>query len=169
MTGAAAGDATRIAADTLALEGQLLDRRDWPGWLDLYVEDAVYWIPAWRDEDQQTDDPASEVSLIYHDSRKGLEDRVARILSGKSVTAMPLPRTAHLVGNVMAADAGPDHITARASWTVHLYQPRTAKQTANFGIYEVELKFLGGRWLIARKLTRLLNDRVATALDFYSV
>lgn len=162
-------DATRIAADILAREGQFLDRRDWHGWLDLYAEDAEYWIPAWRDENRQTDDPASEVSLIYHASRKGLEDRVARILSGKSVTAMPLPRTAHLVGNVTAAGTGEDRIDAQASWTVHCYQPRTAKQTVNFGRYEIRLNYRDGQWLIARKLIRLLNDRVATALDFYSV
>lgn len=162
-------NATTIATYALSREGIYLDRRDWKQWIDLYEEKAVYWIPAWRDEGQETADPDAEVSLIYHDSRTGLEDRVMRIMSRKSITSMPLPRTAHFVSNVIGMETGDGIIDAQASWVVHVYQPRTAKQHMHFGRYEVQLKRHGQDWRIARKTTHLQNDRVATVIDFYTV
>lgn len=162
-------DPTRIATHLLSLEGLCLDRREWKRWLDLYDEDVVYRIPAWRNEDEETSDPNTEVSLIYHDSRTGLEDRASRIEAGRSATTMPLPRTAHFVGNVVATLAGDGVIEAEASWNVHVYQPRTAKQSVHFGRYEVQLKKRADVWRISRKTIHLQNDRVSTVLDFYSV
>ncbi|MDO9714523.1 aromatic-ring-hydroxylating dioxygenase subunit beta, partial [Paracraurococcus lichenis] len=86
-------DASAAVAELLYREGLLLDRQDWDGWLALYLEDAEFWVPAWTTEHTTTTDPARQVSLIYHDSRFGLEERVMRIRTRKSVTAMPLPRT----------------------------------------------------------------------------
>ena len=34
----------------LSREAMLLDTGDWDDWLDLYTEDAIFWMPAWRDE-----------------------------------------------------------------------------------------------------------------------
>ena len=68
-------------------------------------EDTVFWVPAWRNESETVEDPDTEVSLIYHDSRKGLEERVHRLRTGKSVTTMPLPRTAHFVSSFLVAEA----------------------------------------------------------------
>jgi 3-phenylpropionate/cinnamic acid dioxygenase small subunit len=162
-------DATRIAMHLLSLEGLCLDRREWKRWLALYDEDVVFRIPAWRNEDEETSDPNSEVSLIYHDSRTGLEDRASRIEAARSATTMPLPRTAHFVGNVVANRAGEGVIEAEATWNVHVYQPRTAKQSVHFGRYEVQLRKRGDVWRISRKTIHLQNDRVSTVLDFYSV
>ncbi len=162
-------NATTIAAHILSKEGLCLDRRDWKQWIDLYEENAIYWIPAWRDEDQVTENPDTEVSLIYHESRASLEDRVMRISSRKSITAMPLPRTAHFVSNVIAEETASGLIDAEASWVVHVYQPRNAKRHVQFGRYEVQLKRHGQDWRIARKKTYLQNDRVETVIDFYMV
>jgi benzoate/toluate 1,2-dioxygenase beta subunit/2,4,5-trichlorophenoxyacetic acid oxygenase 2 len=82
---------------------------------------------------------------------------------------MPLPRTAHFVGNVVATRAGDAVIEAEASWNVHVYQPRTAKQSVHFGRYEVQLRKRADVWRISRKTIHLQNDRVSTVLDFYSV
>lgn len=163
------GDATAIASGLLAREGLLLDRRDWQGWLSLYHEQAIFWVPAWRDEHDETSDPASEVSLIYHDSRVGLEERVMRIGSRKSITAMPLPRTAHLTSNVVAAFTDDATIEAEASWAVHVYHPRNSRQAVHFGRYELRLRRTAGDWLIVRKIVHLHNDRIATVIDFYSL
>jgi len=75
-------------------EGLCLDERRWDDWLALYVEDAVYWVPAWKSENETTTDPARELSLIYYQGRGGLEDRIWRLKSGLSVAANPLRRTA---------------------------------------------------------------------------
>jgi len=160
-------NATAIATQVLCQEGLYLDRRDWKAWLGLYAEHAVYWVPAWRDEYAETDDPDTEVSLIYHDSRIGLEERVMRIQSRKSVTALPLPRTTHFATNIVGSMIDADVVEAQASWMVLAYEQRTAKQHQHFGRYEMQLKKHGNHWLIARKKIQLQNDRVPTVIDFY--
>ncbi len=63
------------ARELVSLEAWLLDQRDWDAWLGLYAEDAEYWLPCWEDEYILTKNPNTEVSLIYYNSRAGLEDR----------------------------------------------------------------------------------------------
>ncbi len=60
-------------------EARLLDDRQWDDWLACYHPQVEYWMPAWADDDRQTTDPHSEISLIYYANREGLEDRVYRI------------------------------------------------------------------------------------------
>lgn len=156
-----------LAAEVVVREGHLLDARDWDGWLGLYADDAVFWVPAWRNESQTVEDPDTEVSLIYHDTRAGLEERVTRLRTGKSVTTMPLPRTAHFASNFLLTAASPDRLELRSSWQVVVYQPRTAVQHTLAGHYEHQLKKTGDGWRISRKKIVLINDRVPTLVDFY--
>ena len=166
MTGA-----RHVVADLLAREGLHLDRKNWQAWLDLYSEDAVFWVPAWKNEDTPTNDPDGEISLIYHDGRYGLEERVARIQSRKSVTAMPLPRTAHLVANVLVGQQETNRIEATASFTVNLFDARTTRTATHFGLYELVLRRRteASAFVICYKKVLLMNDRVATNLDFYAI
>lgn len=161
-----------VATELVAREGYLLDRRDWDAWLALYTQDTVFWVPAWRNESETVEDPDTEVSLIYHDSRVGLEERVHRLRTGKSVTTMPLPRTAHFVSNFLVGEATPagvasDRIDVHSSWQVVIYQPRTAVQYTLAGRYEHRLVKSGDVWKIAKKKIVLINDRVPTLVDFY--
>ena len=136
--------------------------------LALYREDAVFWVPAWKNESQTVSDPDTEVSLIYHDSRAGLQERVERLRTGKSVTTMPLARTVHFASNFMlAGEPSETSIEVHSSWQVLLYQPRGAAQHTLAGRCEHRLARSGGDWLISRKKVVLINDRVQTLLDFY--
>jgi 3-phenylpropionate/cinnamic acid dioxygenase small subunit len=161
--------ATAIAADLLHRECRYLDTRDWAAWLDLYAPNAVYWVPAWRDEYTQTSDPDSEISQIYHDSRSGLVERVMRVQSGKSVTTQPLPRTTHFVSNIEGTWEADGAIGAHACWMVQVHDPRTERQHGNFGRYELRLGETNAGWVIARKIVRLQNDRVPALIDFYTL
>lgn len=160
-------DAGHLAHELLTREGWLLDRRDWAAWLALYAEDATYRVPAWRDESEETQDPQTEVSLIYHTRRVELEERVFRIRSRQSVTALPLPRTTHFVSNLCVTRATAESIEARASFMVQFYEPRTTTQRVHFGSYAVALAPGTESWVITRKTIHLQNDCVAAVLDFY--
>lgn len=164
-----APEATAVATDSLTREGMYLDERDWDPWLNLYAPDAVYWVPAWRDEDTETGDPTTEISQIYHATRRGLEERVMRVRSGQSVTARPLPRTTHFITNVVAVEIDLGIIVARANWMVQVYQPRTAKQHVNFGHYELRLVQQEEIWLTVWKKIHLKNDQIPAVLDFYAL
>ena len=73
------------ATELLYREAYFLDSQAWDEWLALFLEDCEYWAPAWKSEHEPTSDPKAEVSLIYYASRAGLEDRVWRVRSGRSV------------------------------------------------------------------------------------
>ncbi len=163
-------EAAAIAAEVLSREGLYLDRKDWKAWLVLFCEDVEYWVPTWLDEYDTTADPKREISLIYHASRQGLAERIARIQTRKSVTAMPLPRTAHFIANVIASLSGSDEIEATASWQVQVHDPRTCKNHVLFGIGEYRLRRESdGTWRIARKKLVLMNDQTPAVVDFYTL
>ena len=43
--------------DLIFLEADLLDRKQWQNWLDLYTSDCVIWVPSWDSEEQLVEDP----------------------------------------------------------------------------------------------------------------
>ncbi len=160
------------AADAAALlyrEALQLDRFDFDSWLAMYTPDCLFWMPAWRDDGTQTEDPDSELSLIFYRGRRNLEDRVQRIRSGFSVASVVMPRVSHQIGNVLSEVQSDGSVAVNASFTVHVYDVRSSRSHAYFGRYEHELVKAGGEWKISQKIIRLMNDRVPTMLDVYSI
>ena len=148
-------------------EAASLDERRWDDWLALFEPDAEYWIPAWDSEDEHTRDPRSEVSLMYYPDRTGLEDRVFRIRTGKSAASTPLPRTCHMLGNIRVDPPNGDACRVRTHWTTQLFRNREV--TGYFGRADYLLARRPDGWGIRRKTTLVLNDRIDTVLDIYSV
>lgn len=157
------------AAAILAREALLLDRLDFDQWLALYTRDCLFWMPAWRDDGTQTEDPERELSLIYYRGRRNLEDRVQRIRSGFSVASAVMPRVSHMVGNVLAGAGDGGAVRVDSSFIVSVHDVRTRRNHAYFGRYEHELVSVDGDWRISRKVIRLMNDVVPTLLDIYSI
>ena len=154
--------------DVLFREGHYLDSRNWEAWLELYTEDAVLWVPAWRNEDELCSSPDAELSLMYYESRGGLQDRVWRVTSGLSVASTPLARTSHSVSNVILREAAAaDEAKLTASWSTHVYSPKTHRQQTFFGRCEHDLRRGPEGWRISRKKVVLMNDQIPTSLDFY--
>lgn len=151
-------------------DGYYLDCRDWQAWLDLYTEDAVFWLPAWRDESELCSSPDSELSLMYYEGRAGLAERVWRANSGLSIASTPLPRTAHSVSNILSRQpAERDTASLVSSWNTQVFYPKTRKREVFFGLYEHDLRRDATGWRIARKKIVLMNDHIPTSLDFYCV
>ncbi len=158
------------ATDLLEREAAYLDERRWDDWLDLFTEDCEYWMPAWRGEDQLTENPQAELSHFYFAGRAGLEDRIVRIRTGQSPASSPLPRTTHLLGNVIQLEPPTsEEIRLRHSWVCHVYFVRSRDTHAFFGHSEVTLACPSEQWLIARKKIVMQNDHIPTMLDFYMV
>ena len=157
------------AAELLYREAVLLDDGDWDSWLDLYTVDAVFWMPAWRDEENPTADPDRELSLIYYQGRSGLEDRIYRARSGQSVASRPRPRCVHCISNVLVVRGDAGSADVSASFVVHQHDVRAARSHAFFGRYHHRLRIEDGKWRIAGKKILLLNDTVPAVVDFYSI
>jgi 3-phenylpropionate/cinnamic acid dioxygenase small subunit len=158
-----------LARDLVALEAQLLDEQRWSEWLALYCEDAVFWVPTWKDERTLADDPMTQLSLIYIDSRARLEERVKRLTSGTSVAAMPVPRTAHVVGSVLVRENDEGTLHAACAWTSHVYTHKQPDSIVHAGRYEHVLRIVDGQLRIARKKIVLVNDLLRSKLDFFYV
>jgi len=160
-------DLRERAVELLLREAEFLDEKRWDDWLDLYTEDAEFWIPAWDGEHTLTKDPNREISLIYYQSRAGLEDRIFRLRTELSLASTPLPRTVHLLTNHRFNASGDGVIEVRSNYTTHSYKHKTTKTF--YGYYEHRLRLSGDRLLIARKRVIVLNDTIPTVLDLYSV
>jgi 3-phenylpropionate/cinnamic acid dioxygenase small subunit len=157
----------RSVHELLAREATLMDERRWDEWLQLFSVDAEYWVPSWDSDSELTDDPASQLSLIYYPGRFGLEDRVYRLRSGNSAASLPLPRTCHMVSCVLPEFHDDGSCTVTANWNCNVYRSR---QTATFyGSYRYLLEAEGDSWLIRKKRIVLMNDAVPTPIDIYSL
>src|SRR5688572_8959212 len=75
----------------LVHEAALLDEARFDDWLDLFTEDARYWVPS---EPNQAS-PYDTVSLIY-DDRRLLETRVRRLASPQIYSQEPRSRTSRI-------------------------------------------------------------------------
>ena len=148
-------------------EARLLDDREWDEWLTCYAPDVTYWMPAWDDDDQLTEDPQSEISLIFYPSRDGLEDRVFRIKTERSGASTPEPRTSHNVTNVeLVADRG-EEVDVR--YNFHTLNHRYKVTDHFFGTMFVTLRKSGGELMISRKKIVLKNDYIRQVIDVYHI
>lgn len=93
------------AEDFLYREARLLDRRDYPAWLDLFTDDAIYWLP--MDEDA---DPKRHSSILYDDTER-LRMRIHQIVNKPHYAQIPPSRTVHAISNVEVSSAERDDET----------------------------------------------------------
>lgn len=89
------------AQELLFLEARLLDEGRFEDWLGLYADDAVYWIPLERGQQ----DPLNVPSVIY-ENRDLLALRVRRLAHPRTYLMSVRPYTTHLVGNVWLERGG---------------------------------------------------------------
>ena len=127
-------------------EAQLLDTQRFEEWLALFTEDATYWVPLERNQQ----DPHETSSLIY-DDRTLLELRVKQFRHPRAHARAPLARTVHQVGNVVVAD-----LIVRSTLTVIEF--RNEKQRLWAGLVEHQLRRERDSFRIARKRIDLVNS-----------
>lgn len=148
-------------------EARYLDDRQWDEWLACYADDVTYWMPAWDDDDKLTEDPQSEISLMYYADRGGLEDRVFRIRTERSSASMPEPRTSHNVTNVEVLAQRDGEVDIRYNFNTLSHRYKVTDQY--FGTVYVTLRKADDRLLIASKKIVLRNDYIRQVLDVYHV
>lgn len=162
-----AGDLQQSVEQFLYRNAELCDRQNWMDYLDCFDESAEMHIPQWDSEHVYTTDPKRGMSMMYYPSRAGLEDRVYRIGTGKSAASTPMPRTLHIIGNVVIQQVSGDQLEVKCKWVTHVY--RFGQASCFFGDASYRLKPVGFSWLILRKHVLLLNDKIDEVLDFYHV
>ena len=152
----------------LHAEARALDDRDFETWLGFYHEDVEFWMPAWYYDDRLTEDPQSEISLIWYGDRRGLEDRVFRIRTERSsATSLPEPRTSHNLSNLEITGRSEGRIELRFNWATFSYRYKTTD--VYFGTSFYVLDVTGPKPLILKKKVVLKNDCIHHVVDVYHV
>lgn len=152
-------------AQFLYREARFLDDEQWDQWLACYAPTASFWMPAWDDDDRLTEDPQSEISLIYYPDRQGLEDRVFRIKTERSSATMPDTRTSHNISNIEVVATDGLKVTVRFNWNTLSFRYKTSY--SYFGMSRYEIDFSGPQPQILNKYVVLKNDYINQVIDIY--
>ena len=131
-------------------EARLLDTQQLEAWLDLFTEDATYWLPLEKNQKDPLD-----TSSIIHDDKALLELRVKQARHPRAHARLPLARTVHQVSNVMVAE-GKDEVTVNS--TLQVVEFRNEKQRLYGALVEHRLRRVNGGFKIAHKRVELVNS-----------
>jgi 3-phenylpropionate/cinnamic acid dioxygenase small subunit len=137
-------------------EAELLDERRDESWLDLFTEDAHYFMPMRRNVPH--DEPDREFTRAgadvnwFDEGKDTLTRRVKQILTGVHWAEEPPSRICHMVSNVQVAvaDATADEVVVKSRFLV--YRNRVETETDFLvGKREDVLRRVDGDWKIARR------------------
>ena len=149
-------------------EARLLDDRRFDEWIECYHPDSQYWMPAWDDNGQLTEDPQREISLIYYDNRGGIEDRVFRIKTDRSsATSLPEPRTGHNITDVEILETNGSELKVRFNWFTLYYRYNTTDTYFGYSLYTLDMS--GDDPIIMDKKVVLKNDYIHHVVDIYMI
>lgn len=131
-------------------EARLLDTGQLEAWLELFTDDATYWVPL----EQNQKDP-HESSSIIHDDKALLGLRVRQARHPRAHARQPLARTVHTVGNVVFSEKGSQvHVNS----TLQLVEFRSERQRVWGALVEHRLRRAGDGFRIAHKRVDLVNS-----------
>ena len=132
-------------------EARLLDTGQLEAWLELFTEDATYWLPLERGQQD-----AIETSSIVHDDRTLLGLRVKQARHPRAHARLPLARTVHQIGNIKIDESENDEMTVHS--TLVLVEFRAERQRVWGALVEHRLRRAGDGFRIAHKRVDLVNS-----------
>jgi 3-phenylpropionate/cinnamic acid dioxygenase small subunit len=141
-------------------EARLMDEHAYDGWLALWTDDALYWIPCNEDDF----DPERHVSIVY-ENRARLEDRIARLKSGAAYAQDPKSRLSRIVSNVEIEGENDFETIVHSTFNVSALRRGRMDIFAGRAIHK--LRHQGDSFRIAYKKVLLINnDMVINNLTF---
>lgn len=133
-------------------EARLLDENRFEDWLSLFTDDAHYWVPSQRGQEN----PVETVSIIY-DDRRLLETRVRRLSGNEMHAGTPLPETSRLIGNVICTEAAGDKTVIETECRFQMAEYRLGKNRQFAGTMHHKLLHTDQGFMIASKRVDLVN------------
>lgn len=146
-------DRTALLADVQAFlwaEADLLDRRDYDGWLALWLPEGHYTMPIGDTED------FDNALNLCHDDDKMRRDRIGRFQQGFSISSAPPALTVRTVSRIVLDQVQSDRVTVRSS--LHLVESKFGRQRLWAGDVTHALAGGPGDFRIRDKVVRLLNS-----------
>ena len=134
----------------LYYEARLLDTQQLEAWLELFTDDATYWVPLEKDQREPF-----ETSSIIHDDRTLLELRVKQARHPRAHARLPLARTVHQVSIVMFEEQNNE---LKVHSTLQVVEFRNDKQRVYGALVEHRLRGTNGSFKIAHKRVDLVSS-----------
>lgn len=141
-------------------EAELLDRKDYLAWQELYSAEAFYVIPI----DPDTEDFAASLNMVYDDDRMR-RMRVERMMQGFSPAAVAAARTIRTVSNFRVLETDDSRIVIKSNQVVVAYKRNRFDTNAGEVTHTISLSGDGDR--IEGKVIRLLNSEDAVTASGY--
>jgi 3-phenylpropionate/cinnamic acid dioxygenase small subunit len=147
-------------------EAELLDERRFREWLDLFTDDARYWMPVRENRLTLPGAVAEELSpgrenVYFDDTKATLRTRVERLYTGVAWAELPPSRTRHMISNIRIRRRGDAEIDVQSNFLV--YRTRLEHDRDLFvGARADVLRRVDGRLRIAGR-TILLDQAVLDA------
>ncbi|MQY44000.1 aromatic-ring-hydroxylating dioxygenase subunit beta [Epibacterium sp. SM1969] len=131
-------------------EADMLDRKDYDAWLDLWTDTGLYIMPIGDETDY-----ANQLNLCYDNARMR-RDRIGRFQAGFSISSAPPAKTIRTISRIVIDSAEGDVIKVRAA--EHLIEDKFGRQRqwaadASYTLIKTDAGFqLDG------KIVKLLNS-----------
>jgi 3-phenylpropionate/cinnamic acid dioxygenase small subunit len=132
-------------------EARLLDTQQLEAWLELFTDDATYWVPL----EAGQKDPIGTSSII-HDDRTLLGLRVQQARHPRAHARLPLARTVHQVSNITVFPE--ENSEVRVNSTLQVVEWRNERQRLWAALVEHQLRPMNGSFKIAHKRVDLVNS-----------
>lgn len=131
-------------------EAWMLDQGQFHDWLDLWLPEAIYWMPLnWNQQD-----PINETSLLYEDNFM-LRLRVERLHGARTFSQKPKSRCHHVLNRPRIEEISDDE--ARVVTQMHYIETRLDEQMLLALTAHHHLKRVEDRLMIAGKRVDILN------------
>lgn len=129
------------------------DSSQWVKWLDLYTDDATYWVPYTKDQT----DPRAAPSIILED-KPMMRMRIEKLKHPRSWSQIPASRTARIVGNVVIEKNLVDRRELVVLSTFNMLEFRNDRFNNYAGEYTHTLSYEEDRLLIRQKRVDLITE-----------
>ncbi|MEH2520073.1 3-phenylpropionate/cinnamic acid dioxygenase small subunit [Bradyrhizobium sp. AZCC 1610] len=138
--------------DFVVREARLIDQQRFDEWLDMYADDAFYWMPL---EWNQTD-PRLTCSLMYEDKLL-LSIRVERLKGARTFSQKPKSRCHHVL-QTPQVDSRNTAANSYVTWTaMHYVETRLEEQTLYAAWATHHMSVEDGRLKINLKRVDVIN------------
>jgi dibenzofuran dioxygenase subunit beta len=134
-------------------EARLLDRWELHAWLDLFTEDARYWMPMpeMLPPSERSPEPGELAYALFDEDKSSLTVRVRRLDTGLAHVEEPRSLTRHLISNVLVRETDtPDEVIAESNFSVFQVH-RRHHEYHYVGAREDLLRRVDDAWKIASR------------------
>ena len=135
----------------LAQQAELLDRKQWRAYIDLFAREGMYWMPAHSEQSSWVDEPS-----IFAEDRSLMEVRRGRLTHPNAWSQAPVWMTSHVVGSIVLEQHEGTEVIVRSRF--HATELRRDTMRHFVGTYRHVLTLADGAMKIMLQRVDLVNS-----------